>query len=128
MGLKIGEFEKAKVKVALNRNGEVFTFRRMKENEFGEKSKEFDENVNITLKGIYHEQAGYVQKVVSDETITRSKKQPMILCLLEDTKELKSKDILVIRDIEYELVKITDVQNLGVIADISLEVVDNGND
>lgn len=105
--------------------GKDYTFYRKQKDMFGVESE--DATVVTTILGLYHEENGRVSITTGDTTQIRTKKLPRILCKYDDeVKKLRvgdkvsdSKDMLV--------TGITDIQDWGLIADISLEVFDNGN-
>lgn len=119
-------FEVYKLKRELKRSGRDYEFTRSKVNEFGEPSDK-EEEIGI-LKGLYHERSEHIMVSMSDTTQVRTKKVPSILCLYEDAVSLA----LVIGDrvkLNGKTMKVTgvvDIQEWNLIADVSLEVVDNG--
>lgn len=119
-------FEVYKLKRELKRSGIDYEFTRPKANKFGEPSDE--EEMIGTLKGLYHEQNEHISVTMSGTTQIRTKKVPSILCLYEDVASLA----LVIGDkvkLNGKTMKVTgivNVQEWSLIADVSLEVVDNG--
>lgn len=122
-------FEAYKIKRELKRSGIDYEFKRHGKNEFGEPN---DEIVSVgKIKGIYHEQNTSVQSTQlssSGVVQVRSKRKPMILCLYDDVTnlELKIGDILELNDKTLKVVAVSNIQQWGIISDISLEVVDNG--
>lgn len=122
-------FEAYKIKRELKRSGIDYEFKRHGENEFGEPN---DEVISVgKIKGIYHEQNMSVQSAqLSSAGVVqvRSKRKPMILCLYDDVAnlELKIGDILELNDKTLKVVAVSNIQQWGIISDISLEVVDNG--
>lgn len=120
-------FEIYKLKRELKRSGKDYKFFRQIINKFGEPSG--DEEMIGILRGLYHEQSEHISVVTGDTTQMRTKKIPSILCLYEDTVSLS----LIIGDkirLNGKIMKITGIVNIqewNLIADISLEVVDNGN-
>lgn len=120
------KFEAYKINREIKKSGIEYEFRRSKVNEFNEPTDEFE--VIGKLKGIYHEQNSSVQIIMGDTTQTRTKKIPMILCLYDDVANLllKVDDIIKINGKVLKVTGITNIQEWNIIADISLEVVDNG--
>ena len=150
------EFELHKVRREIQRNGNEYVFHRKSKNEFGEP---IGESIEIcTIKGIYHEERGYVSLKTQEGANIRSKSEPQILCVIRqgdvgydegflipfeveeegvivngedesktdyDVSErvLKQGDIVYIGLQTYKVVNITDIQNYGIIANISLELV-----
>lgn len=121
------KFEVYKLSRELKRSGVEYEFKRAKKNDFGEPEDDEEDDVGI-IKGIYHEQNGHVQVTVGDTTQVRTKKVPNILCLYEDIAPLKLQtgDRVSFGGKVYEVTGVVDIQNWNIIADISLEVVDNG--
>lgn len=119
-------FEVYKLKRELKRSGNDYEFVRAVVNKFGEPSSE--EMVLGTLRGLYHENNEHIAVMMTDTTQVRTKKIPNILCLYEDVASLA----LVVGDkvkLNGKTMKVTGVVNIqewSLIADVSLEVVDNG--
>lgn len=132
------KFEAYKLKRELKRSGKTYKIERYGVNEYGEPIKD---SINSTscvgkFRGLYHEQNGYIQKSMMDTTQVISKKIPMIMCLYEDIDNLNLKvdDFIQIGKCcgnidfsEYRITGITNIQNWGIIADISLEPVEKIN-
>lgn len=120
-------FEAYKIKREIVRSGKSFRIFRHDKNEFGEDLKEPFQIGEIT--GIYHEQNSNIQIVSGETTRNRIEKIPMILCLFDEIKSLgiKPDDFIFINDKRYDITGIVNIQEWSIIADISLEVVDNGN-
>lgn len=150
------EFELHKVRREIQRHGNEYEFYRNKKNEYGEPVGESDRV--CVIKGIYHEERGYVSLKVQDGANIKSKPEPQILCVIRqgddgydegflvpfeveeedivingededktdyDVSEriLKQGDIVYIGLQVYKVINITDIQNYGIIANISLELV-----
>lgn len=118
-------FEAYKVKRELKRSGIDYEFKRAKLNDFGEPTKE--ESTVGKLRGIYHEQNGSIQITTGDTTQVRTKVIPMILCLYEDTASLNLQvgDKVHINSKTFKFTGFVNVQEWNIIADVSLEVVDD---
>lgn len=132
------KFEAYKLRRELKRSGKTYKIGRYGVNEYGEPIKgSINSNSCVgKFRGLYHEQNGYTQKSMMDTTQVISKKIPMIMCLFEDIKELNLKidDVIMIGEqdknidfTEHRIVGITNIQNWGIIADISLEPVEKIN-
>lgn len=119
------QFEVYKIKREIKRSGTTFKLYRNKKNEFNETIEE-DSFLVGSIKGLYHEQNGYISVISSESSQYRSKKIPMILCLFEDVASinLEKDDYILIGKNKYTLSAITNVQNWNIIADISLEEKD----
>lgn len=118
------KFEAYKVRRELKRIGKEYEFKRAKLNDFKEPTK--DSVVAGKLTGLYHEQNSNVSITTGDTTQTRTKKVPMILCLYEDATFLKIGDFVKINSKTFKVTGVTNIQEWNIIADISLEVIDNG--
>jgi hypothetical protein len=132
------KFEAYKLRRELKRSGKTYEIGRYGVNDYGEPIKS---SINSTscvgkFRGLYHEQNGYIQKSMTDTTQVISKKIPMIMCLYEDINNLNLKvdDVIMIGEqnknidfTEYRITGVTNIQNWGIIADISLEPVEKIN-
>lgn len=120
------KFEAAKLKKELKTSGIDYEFKRLKVNDFGEPTEESE--VVATIKGLYHEQNSNVQITTGETTQIRTKKIPMVLCLYEDAAlaALKVGDVVMINSKTFKVTGVVNIQEWSIIADISLEVVDNG--
>ena len=119
------QFEAYKIKRELKRSGIDYDFKRSGVNDFGEPVGE--PTVVGTIRGLYHEQNSSVQVTSGDTTQVRTKKIPMILCLYEDAASLVLQvgDELKINNKTLKVTGVVNIQEWNIIADISLEVVDN---
>jgi uncharacterized protein YkvS len=120
------KFEAAKLKKELKTSGIDYEFKRLKVNDFGEPTEESE--VVATIKGLYHEQNSNIQITTGETTQIRTKKIPMVLCLHEDAAlaALKVGDVVTINSETFKVTGVVNIQEWSIIADISLEVVDNG--
>lgn len=119
------QFEAYKIKRELKRSGINYEFKRSGVNDFGEPVGE-PTAVGI-IRGLYHEQNSSVQITTGDTTQVRTKKIPAILCLYEDATNLVLRvgDELKINNKTLKVTGVVNIQEWNIIADISLEVVDN---
>lgn len=119
------QFEEYKIKRELKRSGIDYEFKRAIKNDFGEPSDKPE--LIGKLKGIYHEENSNIQITTGDTTQVRTKKIPMILCLYEDAANLVLSvgDIVKINEKTLKVTGIVNISEWNIIADISLEVVDN---
>lgn len=120
------QFEAYKVKREIKRSGTEYAFVRNETNEFGEPIS--DTTTLGSIKGLYHEQNSNVAVTTGDTTQTRTKKIPMVLCLWGDVSPmvLKVGDMTTINGKVFKVTGVTNIQEWGIIADISLEIVDDG--
>ena len=119
------QFEAYKIKRELKRSGIDYEFKRSGVNDFGEPVGELTA-VGI-IRGLYHEQNSSVQTTTGDTTQVRTKKIPAILCLYEDAASLVLQvgDELKINNKTLKVTGVVNIQEWNIIADISLEVIDN---
>ena len=119
------QFEAYKIKRELKRSGTDYEFERSSTNDFGEPVGK--PIVVGTIRGLYHEQNESVQVTTEDITQVRTKKIPMILCLYEDAASLALQvgDELKINNKTLKVTGVVNIQEWNIIADISLEVIDN---
>lgn len=144
------KFEAYKLKRELKKSGINYEFKRFKKNKFGEPTGEvawrqnpvplfplfIDESIGRVLgtmvdnvgiiSGLYHEQNSNIQITSGDTTQIRTKKIPMILCLYEDAASLVPGDIVMINNKIFKATGVVNIQEWGIIGDISLEVFDDG--
>ena len=121
------KFEAYKVKRELLKEGSLFSFTRKEKNKFGEPTG--NDNVVAKVKGLYHERTEKIELNYSGESYTRfrTKRVPMILCLWDSVGSLKIGDKVKFNGKEYEVNGIVNVQEWNIIADINLELIDDGN-
>lgn len=118
------KFEKSKLKRELQRSGKEYSFKRAEENEFGEKNGNCIEVG--TLNAIYHESNGHISTTQGDATVYRKLKTPMLLCLYDDATFLNVGDTTIINGKEFKVTGLVNIQEWGIIGDVSLEVIDDG--
>lgn len=118
------KFEEYKLRRELKRTGKEYEFKRPELNAFKEPTKE--NKFVCKLKGLYHEQNSHVSVSTGDTTQTRTKKIPMILCMYEDAEILRIGDKVEVNSKTLKVTGVVNVQAWNIIADISLEVVDDG--
>lgn len=112
-------FLKNKVSRLLNTQGKDYLFTSVAVDEYNQPI----DGEPLTIKGVYHEKNSFITLSVSDAAQVQRKKSPMILTLLDDTvKKLKQGDKVTINGGSYKVAGVLDLQNYGVVADISLEM------
>jgi len=125
------KFEAYKLQRELDQSGKDYDFFRPVKNAFGEPTAE-KEKVG-SLNGLYHEVNYFVKTETSEASTVRGSRgrpmvQPMILCLYESAVacDLKFGDSTVINGKTFKVTGVQNIQEWSIIADISLEVVDDG--
>lgn len=119
------KFESYKIQREIKRSGSSYTFLRLGKNNFGEPTDELE--TVVTLSGLYHEQNSNISITTGTTTRYRSKKIPMILCEYENVSEIEVDDFVMINNKKFNVTGIVNVQEWNIIADISLEVEDDGD-
>lgn len=115
------QFQKAKLKRLVDVQGLSYTFYRDGKNELGEPNGTIQEV--LTLTGIWHESQGYIKTTSGDASTVKSKPQSQILTLWDSVGGISQGDYLLVGKSRYNVTGVHDPTNLGVAADISLEVV-----
>lgn len=110
---------KHQVKNEIARSGQEYQFKRKKENKYNQIVGE--EDIAI-VKGIYHETNGYISLLKADASMVQSKKIPTILTLKENAIGIEQGDYTEIAGNKYKVTGVLDVQNYGIVVDISLEM------
>ena len=120
------KFEQAKLKRLLSTYGIEYHFERLEKNEFGEPSVPRTPSKTVDVVGMYHEQSQVVQMSTSNGTRYRTEKRPLILAEYDVASKLVVDDRLVHNGVEYKVVGVRNINDIGVYGDISLEVIDDG--
>lgn len=117
-----------KIKREIERNGETYQIYQDAVDEYNQPTKEVIQL--ITAKGLLHEVVGYKSKQSSYPTTTHIEKQPMILFLYDDIKDVITQKNLfvVINNKRYNIVAFENVQEMNIVLDVSLRVVIDGNE
>lgn len=116
-------FQINKVNRLISTNGEIFNFKRKKINEFNEYT---EEEQTIQIKGIFHQTNSYVSQTGMDAGLIRSKPQPLVMCLKEEAKKIMKDDILEYKGKQYKVIDKTNLVELDICVDISLDVIQDG--
>lgn len=121
------KFEAYKIKREIKRSGCNYNVLRKGLNEFGEPTSDTQYVGNINA--LYHEENSNIQITTGDTTQVRTKKIPMLLCIYDDfnVKGFSVGDFVKINLKTFKITGIVNIQEWGIIGDISLEVFDDGN-
>lgn len=124
------KFELYKVKREIKRSGTQYTFNHPTKNKYGELDKDNTQPIG-EISGIYHERSSnmYISITTQDAAQVRSKKEHMILCTWEDVTKLQLEvgDITIINNKCFNVTGVSNIQEWNLVAEINLEVVDNGS-
>lgn len=117
-------FQLNKISRLIKSQGEEFTFKRFKKNEFNESiSDDFDE---IKIVGVYHETNSQVTETTSEGTSIKTKPQPRILCMPDQGSKVERGDMLEHKGIKFKVIEPANLLLYDICADISMVVVENG--
>lgn len=116
-------FQINKVNRLISTNGEIFNFKRRKRNEFNEFT---DEEQTVQIKGIFHQTNSYVSQTGMEAGLIRSKPQPLVMCLKEEAEKIMKDDILEYKGKQYKVIDKTNLVELDICVDISLDVIQDG--
>lgn len=117
-------FQLNKISRLIKSQGEEFTFKRFKKNEFNEPiSDDFDE---IKIVGVYHETNSQVTETTSEGTSIKTKPQPRILCMPDQGSKVERGDMLEHKGIKFKVIEPANLLLYDICADISMVVVENG--
>lgn len=117
-------FQLNKISRLIKSQGEEFTFKRHKENEFKELIPDnFDE---IKIIGVYHETNSQVVETTTEGTSIKSKPQPRILCMPDQGVKIKRGDILEHKGIKFKVIEPANLLLYDICADISMVVIEDG--
>lgn len=118
-------FQLSKLRMVLKKQGVFYKFLYFKKNDFGEFVDEVDKVFDIL--GLFHTSQGYITVVTTDSGSIPKKDNPEIMCFWSEAKDIPQGAIVEICNQKYKVNFVTDVGNMHVIANISLEVILNGN-
>lgn len=91
-------------------------------NEYKENNGESEEAA--TIKGVFHNGTSrHLEFSISDAAITWNRNAPYILAAWDDAKSVHSDDFVIIGEKTFKVVRLSNVQKLDTVADISLEEV-----
>lgn len=122
---QISAIQLHKMKLYLLRNGMRYDVERKQLNDYGEPIR--DENGKyktetiLSFVGLFHTSNSFVSESVAESSITKTKQQPQILSVYEDVRSIMQGDILTVADCVYEVVEVSNISNMGIVADISLQ-------
>lgn len=119
-------FQLNKVRRFIKTQGSEFSLKRAKKNDFGEPIKGEGGFDLVSITGVFHEVVSHVTQSAADSSTTRSKPQPMILCLPEEGAKAMRGDELEYKGTKYKVVEVCNPVKYDVCVDISLEVIQDG--
>lgn len=118
------KMELHKVQREIRIHGTKYNVYRKRLDEYGEDTGQFD--IISVVDGLFHATKGYAIENVSEGTRVHSKGQPMLLCLYDGTEDIQNGDFLEINKNKYKIVEKNNIQEYGIVTDISLELILDG--
>ena len=113
-------FLRNKIKRQLAFNGQNFEFKKVEKDSYGQ-TKLSDKT--ICIKGIFHQTESFLKSEDSEGARIVKKPQPMVLALYDECLEIDKDDEMIMSNNRYKVVGKTNLNNLNVAFDISLEVL-----
>lgn len=125
------QFEVAKLSRMIKRYGIEVTFNRDKLDEFGEPTGEYTEVAKFPA--VYHESTTHISITTNDDGNVQSKVTPYLSASYDSVKGdsgmlVQQGDTTTINGTKYRVNGISDLSNLNILCQISLEVVLDGGD
>ena len=117
-------FQLHKVRQAIKAHGRVMTVKIPFLDAYDEPVEDAEV---VTVMGLYHETTGYITKSTKDGSSMNRKSSPMFLCEKTSVTRIYPGLKAQIGNRQYIVVEIKDLDEAGVIADISLEEIQDGN-
>lgn len=114
-----------KVQREIKMHGSDFTVKRNKIDEYKEPTGE--KETITTFRGLFHITKTFQTRNISDGTVTRTKGQPMVLVDYSDVGEIHNGDTIEYNGLEYTVADVNNVEQMNIIADISMELIIDGN-
>lgn len=113
-----------KVQREIKMHGSSFTVKRNKIDEYKEPTGE--QETITAFRGLFHITKTFKTRTIKDGTDTRTKGQPMVLVEYSDVEEIRNGDIIEYNGLEYTIADVNNIEQMNIIADISMELVMNG--
>lgn len=115
-------FQLNKVRRLIKEQGRSIVVTRQSLNKFNEPNGEAEV---FTLTGVFHETTSYLSKSGSNGSTVRTKPSPMFLTLWESIGFLHVADKVTLNNKQYIIGEIKNMAEANLVADISLEEVQN---
>ena len=121
------KFEVYKIQREIKRSGIEIEFFRPSKNDYEEKDYSVLTAIG-SLKGLYHEVISKISLESGETTQYRTVKEPAFLTLWKDVAplELRTGDVAQINGKEFLVIKVENIQEWNLIADVHMEVQDIG--
>lgn len=115
-------FQLNKVRRLIKEQGRSIVVTRQSLNKFNEPNGEAEV---FTITGVFHETTSYLSKNGSNGSTVRTKPSPMFLTLWESVSHLNVDDKVTLNNKQYTIGEIKNMAEANLVADISLEEVQN---
>lgn len=117
-------FELHKVSRFLATHGQDYTFKKFPLDKFKEPLK--DSPTTVSIRGVYHEDQGYVTVSGTEGATLRTKPSSLMLCSIEDSKRLERGMTVEVGGSTYTISELRDINKAQIACDISLELILDG--
>lgn len=114
------QFQIHKLRQAIKVNGELFTFRKVEQNEYKENVLNGD---FVSIEGIFHEAYSQVTINNADDARVKRVPSPSVLVLTKQGYMPDTDSIMQYKGKTYRVIGFKDVSNLGIATEISLEEI-----
>lgn len=118
------QYELHKVEREIKTHGATYVIKRKEKDSYGEYTGMMIKVCEV--KGVFHISKGFITQISVDAATVRTKGQPMLLTLYEDTKDIQVNDIVLINGKTYKIVDKNNIQEFSIVSDLSLEVFLDG--
>lgn len=119
---KYTSFSKSQIRRLLKTHGSMLAFSRRGVNDFKEPT---DTVETIEVIGLLHQSKGFISRISTEGSQTRTDPITQILVSYEDATKLKTDDCINIGGLSYRITGFNSFGSSGVASDISLEVYDD---
>lgn len=133
--MQIPKLQQNKIKQLIKRHGVQYQFERAKKDDFNQPVLDDDGNpvmqTEVEVSGVFHETGSNFVLITTDSAKVQSKPSPAIITMMEYATGLKIDDQLTVPPgsiKRYKVVSVNDLGNVGLFADISLELIADGTE
>lgn len=133
--MRIPKLQENKIKQLIKRHGVDYQFERAKKDDFNQPILDAEGNPVIEkvaeVSGVYHETGSNFVFITTDSAKVQSKPSPAIIAMMDRANSLKMDDQVTVppgSDKRYKVVSVNDLGNVGLFADISMELIADGTE
>lgn len=113
-------FQLSKIRTLLSTMGRTFVFSRPDKNKYGEPT---GHTKDISVTGVFHENAEFLTLSNADSGKTLNRKQPMIMCLTKASSQLEQGDVVTLNQKTYKISGFDDLNQMGIAVNVCLEII-----